>query len=66
MDVAPCIVDRVLLVAATCEKRVHVIRTCTVIRHIHILHILHILYTANQQILACYYIWQIWRIACFH
>ena len=21
--------------------------------------------TVNQQILACYYIWQIWRIACF-
>ena len=21
--------------------------------------------TVNQQILACYYIWRIWRIACF-
>ena len=43
MDIAPCIVYRVLLVAATCEKRVHVFRTYTVIRHIHILHILYIL-----------------------
>ena len=24
-----------------------------------------ILTTVNQQILACYYIWRIWRIACF-
>ena len=23
------------------------------------------LFTVNQQILACYYIWRIWRIACF-
>ena len=22
-------------------------------------------YTVNQQILACYYIWRIWRIVCF-
>ena len=26
---------------------------------------LHELITVNQQILACYYIWRIWRIACF-